>query len=122
MYDWLLTLPAQCIVDQGYVQPVAVILTQGTPFAQIGAAVPKIVDDYYNTGCVTEQMLAFAPVLLQSLAAPDPAQQTSTLFNNSGVTPEGQEVKINTPFNGGPTILQCLSPNIGVLSSVISLG
>ena len=121
MYNWLVTLPTQCIVDQGYVQPVAVILTQGTPFAQVGAAVPKLVDDYYNTGCLTEQMLAFTPVLLESLTLP-PAQQTNTLFQKTGTTPSGEEVGFTKPFNGGPSILQCLTPNLSVLTTVLAVG
>ena len=56
MYNWLVTLPNQCIVDQGYIQPVAVILTQGTMFETIGVNLPKLVDDYYNAGCTTEQL------------------------------------------------------------------
>mmetsp|Transcript_1885 Transcript_1885/g.4285 ORF Transcript_1885/g.4285 Transcript_1885/m.4285 type:complete len:563 (+) Transcript_1885:310-1998(+) len=118
MYNWLNTLPAQCIVDQGYVQPVAVKLTQGTSYEQVAESLPKIVDDYYNSGCSTEQLLAIFPVLLQSQTA-DPADQTQILFNTKGKTPNGDEVGFTTPFNGGPSILQCLTPNLGVLVSIL---
>jgi hypothetical protein len=121
MYNWLVTLPNQCIVDQGYIQPVAVILTQGTQFDQVGAAVPKIVDDYYNTGCTTEQILAYAPVLLEAQTLP-PARQTNVLFQKKGTTPSGEEVGFTTPFNGGPSILQCLTPNLAVLTTVLAVG
>ncbi len=121
MYDWLVTLPVQCIVDQGYVQPMAVIMAEDTSFDQVAAALPKLVDDYYNTGCVSEQMLAFAPVLLEAFGLP-PAQQTSAIFQSKGTTPTGEQVGFTTPFKGGPSILQCLTPNLAILTTVLAVG
>lgn len=120
LYDWLITLPAQCIVDKGYVQPVAVLAANGTKFAEVAAALPKIVDDYYNAGCTTEQMLAYVPVLLEAMALPS-EEQTNALFTRTGVTPAGETVSLTQPFGGGPSILQCLSPNLAVLTTVISI-
>merc|ERR1712224_411827 len=102
MYNWLVTLPNQCIVDQGYIQPVAVILTQGTMFETIGANLPKLVDDYYNAGCTTEQLNA--------------------LFQKFGTTPSGEQVGFTQPFNGGPSILQCVTPNLAYLTTVLAVG
>ena len=121
LYNWLVTLPNQCIVDQGYIQPVAVIVTQGTMFATVGENLPKLVDDYYNTGCTTEQMLAYAPVLLEAMTLPT-EEQTNALFTKTGVTPTGETVAFTQPFNGGPSILQCLTPNLVTLTSVLNVG
>ena len=110
MYNWLVTLPNQCIVDQGYIQPVAVILTQGTMFETIGANLPKLADDYYNAGCTTEQLLAYAPVMLEAFNLPT-AEQTNALFQKFGTTPSGEQVGFTQPFNGGPSILQCVTPS-----------
>jgi len=122
LYDWLASLPAQCIVGRGYVQPAAVILAEGTPFDQVASQLPKLVDDYYNTGCTTEQLLAYAPVLLEALGLP-PAQQTAALFQKTGTSQAGEEVGFTTPSNnGGPSILQCLTPNLAVLTTVIAVG
>ena len=121
LYNWLVTLPNQCIVDQGYIQPVAVIVTQGTMFATVGENLPKLVDDYYNAGCTTEQMLAYAPVLLEAMQLPT-EEQTNALFTKTGVTPTGETVAFTQPFNGGPSILQCLTPNLVTLTSVLNVG
>ena len=110
MYNWLVTLPNQCIVDQGYIQPVAVILTEGTMFETIGENLPKLVDEYYNTGCTTAQFLAFVPVFLEAFNLPT-AEQTNAIFQKFGTTPSGEQVRFTQPFNGGPSILQCVTPS-----------
>ncbi|UPR00642.1 hypothetical protein HOP50_05g39570 [Chloropicon primus] len=121
IYNWLVTLPNQCIVDQGYIQPVAVIVTQGTMFETVGERLPKLVDDYYNAGCTTEQILAFAPVMLEAFGLPA-SEQTNTIFQKNGTTPSGETVRFTTPFNGGPSILQCLAPNLATLTTVLNVG
>lgn len=121
MYNWLLNLQVQCITDKGYVQPAAVILSKGTPYGTIAEYLPKLVDDYYNAGCTTEQFLAFAPILLEAQTVP-PEQQTQILFQKQGQTPSGVGVGFSTPFNGGPSILQCFTPNLSVLTTVLQVG
>lgn len=120
-YDWLSTLQIQCIVDGGYIQPAAVLLGEDTAYEAIAEQIPKLVDDYYNTGCTTEQMLAFVPVFLEAQALP-PAQQTTTLFQKSGTTPEGKEVRLTSQFGGGPSLLQCITPNLAVLAPIFVVG
>merc|ERR1712070_897021 len=101
MYNWLVTLPNQCIVDQGYIQPVAVILTEGTMFETIGENLAKLVEEYYNLPT---------------------AEQTNAIFQKFGTTPSGEQVRFTQPFNGGPSILQCVTPNLAILTSVFAIG
>ena len=121
MYDWLINLEMQCIVDKGYIQPLAVAITEGTDFQTAAEYLPKITDDFFNMGCTQEQLLAFVPVVLKAQSAP-PDQQTQVLLSDSGTTPDGTEVTLSGDFKGGPSLLTCIQPNLSVMTSIINVG
>jgi hypothetical protein len=121
MYNWLNTLPIQCITDQGYVQPAAVKLTEGSSYEILASEIPNLVEDYYNAGCMTEQMLAFFPVIAEALELP-PAQQANVLFQKKGTTPGGEEVGFTSTSAQRPSILQCITPNLSLLVNYFAIG
>ena len=121
MYDWLKALPVQCITQKGYVQPAAVKLTEGSRYELIASEISSLVNDYYNTGCSTEQMLSFFPVVLEALDLP-PAQQANVLFQKKGTTPGGVEVGLTSTSAELPSILQCITPSLPVLVNYFAIG
>jgi len=91
-----------------------VLATQIVPPAllQIVENFDEIVDQYYSNGCTTEQLMAFLPAVIDSLASGDPVG-IQTIYGAVGTTRSGESVSFSSGPPGNPPIVACTANSLG---------
>ena len=126
---WLnLALPpfdAQCFLTGEGVSGLlnTVLATEVVPsgLVPIVSGLDSIVDEYYNKGCTTEQILVWAPAALEALSDTTSTNPIGALYSASGTTADGQTVTLaqGPGAPGTPTILNCLGANLTLFLGVL---
>ena len=124
---WLnLVLPpfdAQCFMTgEGMLGLVNTALaTQVVPaqFQTIVENFDTIISSYYTNGCTTEQLMAWLPAVIDSIASGAPLG-IGTVYSSTGTTRSGETVGFTSGPPGSPSIASCTASSIGFFLPLLS--
>jgi len=89
------------------------------PFLLIVTGLDTIVNNYNNAGCTTEQLMVFAPAVIDKIAAGEPLG-LPLIYGTTATSPSGESVSFTSGPPGLPPILACATSSIPLFLSLLS--